>query len=80
MMKESIRAEHASLLSFLQTIPGVSEQSQVNILIELGGENMSPFKKPIDCLPEAGQRPFKEQLEEVRNAAEIAFPLFTPLR
>ena len=39
-----IRELNPQALELLQTIPGVSEASAVKILIELGGEDMTPFK------------------------------------
>lgn len=39
-----VRELHPQALLLLQTIPGISETSAVKILIELGGEDMSPFK------------------------------------
>ena len=39
-----IRELNHQALELLQTIPGVSEASAVKILIELGGEDMTPFK------------------------------------
>ena len=42
-LKEKVEAIHHDALLFLQTIPGISEDSAVVILIELGGENMDAF-------------------------------------
>lgn len=40
----AVKNAHPDALMFLQTIPGVSEQSAVTILIELGGEDLNAFK------------------------------------
>ena len=44
-IKEEVEKIHHDALLFLQTIPGISEDSAVMILIELGGEDMSAFRK-----------------------------------
>lgn len=41
---EKVKELHPEALVYLQTLPGVSELSAVKILIELGGDDMSPFK------------------------------------
>ena len=44
-IKEEVEKRHHDALLFLQTIPGISEDSAVLILIELGGEDMSVFSR-----------------------------------
>jgi len=39
-----IETEHPHALRLLQSIPGVSQKAAVRILIELGGEDLSPFR------------------------------------
>ena len=43
-LTSTIATEHPHALRLLQSIPGVSLKGAVRILIELGGEDKSPFK------------------------------------
>lgn len=42
---QEVQKLHPQALLFLQTIPGISQESAVQILIELGGEDMSAFQR-----------------------------------
>ena len=44
-LKDNVESIHPESLAYLQTIPGISEDSAVQILIELGGDDMTAFQR-----------------------------------